>query len=493
MRLFALRGATTVAATTRGRDPRRDRRADARDHRPQRARPGRRRQLHLHAHRRPRREFPAVAARELGFDRVPLLCAREVDVPGSLPRVIRVLMHYYAAEDHARATSTSGGARAAPRPRRRASSADPASRMAIEFSERVSRIPVYPAAVGLRAARGRRAAGVQRVARAAAAAGRRGDRSGRSTGLNRYPDPTNAKLRGALSDRYGVPGRADRDRQRLVRHPARRRRGAAGARRRARLRVAVVQRLPAPRGGLGRHAASASPLNDARGARPRRDGARDHRRDAAGHRLQPQQPDVDGGAAATTIAEFVAEVPRARLRDRSTRPTASTTRSTTPTRRWTCSSKHPNLVLLRTFSKVYGLCGLRVGYALCGSDEFVTAVNQVRQPFFCNAAAQAAAIEALKHQDAVAERVERAIVARVELEAGLERARASRRPSRRPTSAGSTCRRRAPTRARSSRAWPSAACSCAPARRWAGRARCASPTARRRRTSASWRRWASCC
>ena len=43
----------------------------------------------------------------------------------------------------------------------------------------------------------------------------------------------------------------------------------------------------------------------------------------------------------------------------------------------------------------------------------------MRQPFFCNAAAQAAAIEALKHQDAVAERVERAIVARVEIESGL--------------------------------------------------------------------------
>ena len=41
-------------------------------------------------------EFPAVAARRLGLDRVPLLCAREVPVPGSLPRVIRVLMHYYA-------------------------------------------------------------------------------------------------------------------------------------------------------------------------------------------------------------------------------------------------------------------------------------------------------------------------------------------------------------------------------------------------------------
>ena len=45
-------------------------------------------------------EFPAVAARRLGFAMVPLLCAREIPVPGSLPRVIRVLMHYYADDDH---------------------------------------------------------------------------------------------------------------------------------------------------------------------------------------------------------------------------------------------------------------------------------------------------------------------------------------------------------------------------------------------------------
>jgi len=45
-------------------------------------------------------EFPAVAARRLGLDRVPLLCAREIPVPGSLARVIRVLIHYYAAEGH---------------------------------------------------------------------------------------------------------------------------------------------------------------------------------------------------------------------------------------------------------------------------------------------------------------------------------------------------------------------------------------------------------
>jgi chorismate mutase len=45
-------------------------------------------------------EFPAVAARELGFERVPLLCAREIPVPGSLQRVIRVLIHYYAEHGH---------------------------------------------------------------------------------------------------------------------------------------------------------------------------------------------------------------------------------------------------------------------------------------------------------------------------------------------------------------------------------------------------------
>jgi chorismate mutase len=41
--------------------------------------------------------FPAAAARKLGLEHVPLLCAREIPVPGSMQRVIRVLMHYYAA------------------------------------------------------------------------------------------------------------------------------------------------------------------------------------------------------------------------------------------------------------------------------------------------------------------------------------------------------------------------------------------------------------
>lgn len=46
-------------------------------------------------------EFPAVAARAVGFEQVPLLCAREIPVPGSLQGIIRVLIHYYAQEAHA--------------------------------------------------------------------------------------------------------------------------------------------------------------------------------------------------------------------------------------------------------------------------------------------------------------------------------------------------------------------------------------------------------
>jgi chorismate mutase len=45
-------------------------------------------------------EFPAVAARKLGLDMVPLLCAQEIDVPNAMRSVIRVLLHYYAPADH---------------------------------------------------------------------------------------------------------------------------------------------------------------------------------------------------------------------------------------------------------------------------------------------------------------------------------------------------------------------------------------------------------
>jgi chorismate mutase len=55
-------------------------------------------------------EFPAVAARRLGLDSVPLLCTRELDVPGAMRGVIRVLVHYYAPADHAPAHTYLGEA-----------------------------------------------------------------------------------------------------------------------------------------------------------------------------------------------------------------------------------------------------------------------------------------------------------------------------------------------------------------------------------------------
>jgi histidinol-phosphate aminotransferase len=64
---------------------------------------------------------------------------------------------------------------------------------------------------------------------------------------------------------------------------------------------------------------------------------------------------------------------------------------------------------------------LRVGFALCGSEDLRTAVDQVRQPFFCNTLAQAAATEALRHQDEVARRVEWNLAERLGLEDGLRR------------------------------------------------------------------------
>jgi histidinol-phosphate aminotransferase len=81
-------------------------------------------------------------------------------------------------------------------------------------------------------------------------------------------------------------------------------------------------------------------------------------------------------------------------------------------------AEFPNLVVLRTFSKVYGLAGLRVGFAI-GSAKFRAAVDAVRQPFSVNALAQAAGAEAILHQDDVVRRVEQTIAERLRVEEAL--------------------------------------------------------------------------
>jgi histidinol-phosphate aminotransferase len=288
-------------------------------------------------------------------------------------------------------------------------------RMALEFSERVRRIPTYPAAaayalpedVALLASNESPYPPLPEVVEAVTAV---------LGGLNRYPDPTNSKLRRALSDRYGVPaariaiGNGSCDV--LL---------AAGE---ALLEPGAEVVYAWPSFSVYPHLAAASgatavtvPVNE-------RD---EHDLDAmaaeitAATRLvlvcNPNNP-TSTAVPFDAIAAFLERVPRhvcvildEAYCEFNTLDDPDTTLD--------LLKRHTNLVLLRTFSKVHGLCGLRVGFGLCGSEEFVTAVNQVRQPFFCNAAAQAAAIEALRHQDEVNARVERTIVARLEIEDGL--------------------------------------------------------------------------
>lgn len=82
------------------------------------------------------------------------------------------------------------------------------------------------------------------------------------------------------------------------------------------------------------------------------------------------------------------------------------------------AAAHENLVLLRTFSKAYGLAGLRVGYAVA-APALAGAVRATSTPFGVNAAAQAAALAALSAQQEVAERVAAVVAERERVRAAL--------------------------------------------------------------------------
>jgi histidinol-phosphate aminotransferase len=287
--------------------------------------------------------------------------------------------------------------------------------MALEFSERIRRIPVYPAAGGyakygdlaLMASNETPFPPLPAVREAIdAAIGR----------LNRYPDPSNSLLRTRLSERYEVPvsqiaiGNGSCDV--LL---------AAGE---ALLEPGAELVYAWPSFSVYPHLAAAS---GARAITVPLDVEQCHdlpamlREITVATRLvivcNPNNP-TSTAIPLADIAAFLADVPphvcvildeaycEFNLLDD---PDASLD----------LLRSHPNLILLRTFSKVYGLCGLRVGFALCGSEELPRALDQVRQPFFCNALAQAAAVEALSHQDAVTERVTRTVAERISVDERL--------------------------------------------------------------------------
>jgi histidinol-phosphate aminotransferase len=287
--------------------------------------------------------------------------------------------------------------------------------MPLEFAQRIRRIPVYPAADGYAldddvAMLASNEAPFRPLPAVAAAA------RNAVEGVNRYPDPTSARLRAALSRRYGVPagriavGNGSCDV--LL---------AAGE---ALLEPGAELVYAWPSFSMYPHLAAAS---GATAVTVDLDAEDRHDLDALAEAVtvatrlvlvcNPNNPTSTAVPAAglagllERVPPYVCVVVDEAYREFATLEDPDTTVD--------LLQDHPNLLLLRTFSKVHGLAGLRVGFGLCGSPELRTAVDQVRQPFFLNAAAQAAATEALSHQDEVARRVEQTIAQRLGLVAGL--------------------------------------------------------------------------
>ena len=77
------------------------------------------------------------------------------------------------------------------------------------------------------------------------------------------------------------------------------------------------------------------------------------------------------------------------------------------------------LLILRTFSKAYGLAGLRIGYGMSNSDDVIAAMNLVRTPFNTNAVAQAAALAAMTHTEDMARAVAATLAERARMEQAL--------------------------------------------------------------------------
>jgi histidinol-phosphate aminotransferase len=80
--------------------------------------------------------------------------------------------------------------------------------------------------------------------------------------------------------------------------------------------------------------------------------------------------------------------------------------------------RHPNVVVLRTFSKAYGLAGLRIGYAV-GERELITALDKAYVPFSVSSISQAAAIASLDAADELLARTDAVVAERVRVSTAL--------------------------------------------------------------------------
>ena len=198
---------------------------------------------------------------------------------------------------------------------------------------------------------------------------------------------------------------ADRARQRLLRDPARRRARALRARRRARLRLALVLDVPVPGAALGRPRDPGAARRRATSTTSTRCSPRSPPRPSWSLVCNPNNPTATHIPAAR-IAEFLRAGPRPRHRD----PRRGLRR--VPARRRPRRDRRPAPRVPEP-GRACAPSARSTGSPACGSatrscsPAFRAAVDAVRQPFSVNALAQAAAAEAIRHADDVADRVER--------------------------------------------------------------------------------------
>ena len=90
--------------------------------------------------------------------------------------------------------------------------------------------------------------------------------------------------------------------------------------------------------------------------------------------------------------------------------------------------EYPNLIILHTFSKVYGLAGLRIGYGIA-DPQVIQAFDKVRQPFNVDSLAQVAAVMSLRHPERMQERRTRIDTERTRIAARLDQLGIAYHPS----------------------------------------------------------------
>lgn len=367
-------------------------------------------------------QFPALAARELGLHHVPLLCAQEIGVPGSQPRCIRVLMHVNTTKSQKEMRHVYLREARALRPDLPGNGAVPdtgatpagasegqgalASSAYVGPRPRPAIARIEPYEPGKPIDEVRRELGLTDIIKLASNENPLGPspkameaaRDALSQ-LHIYPDGSASALREALSRKLGLPME-----QLLVGN------GSDG----------IIKLLAEAYLEPGDEIVCAQPTFSQYAFAARLMGAREvlvplkdmrHNLEAMAAAIGPRtkavficNPNNPTGTVVTEaeFSAFMKRVPREVLvvLDEAYYEYVEHPENVQG-RRWVEDPAH-NVLVLRTFSKIYGLAALRVGYCM-GPANVIAELRRVQEPFQTNALAQAAALAALADEGHVRE------------------------------------------------------------------------------------------